>query len=135
MFGRHSLCFEAPAALRLQPIELVRDLRERREPPGKQGARPDEVLLHVGDERPQSREVAGPRRHEDPIDLELFGDERPVHRPGATVGDEGEVARVVALRHRDLLDRAHHPGDRDAHHPLRGGLVGEHFQTEGAVMS
>ena len=32
----------------------------------------------------------------------------PVHRPGATVGDEGEVARVVALRHRDLLDRAHH---------------------------
>ena len=130
--GRDPLRFEAPAGLRLQPVQLARDLRERREAPGKEGAGLHEVLLHIGDERPERREVAGAGRHEHPLDLQLLRDERPVHRPRAAVCDEGEVARVVALRHRDLLDRAHHPGDRDAHHPLRGGLVGQRREVEGA---
>ena len=130
VLGRHPLRFEAPAGLPLQPIEFARDLRERREAPGEEGAGPHEILLDVGDERPERREVAGSGRHEHPFDLQLLRDEGPVHRPRAAVRDEGEVARVVTLRHRDLLDRAHHPRDRDAHHPLRGVLVGQRREPE-----
>ena len=61
------------------------------------------------------------------IDIELRRNQHAVHRPGPTVGQKHEVARVVSFRDRDLLDRTDHAGDRDAN-----DAVGEHMRLDPA---
>ena len=58
-------------------------------------------------------EQAGERRHDDGADAELLGQPGGVHRPGAAVGDQRELARVAALLGGDGSQRAHHAGVRD----------------------
>jgi hypothetical protein len=82
-------------------------------------ARAHVVAAQVGDEGAEGREVPRRQRHDHPRHLQLVGEQRRMHRAGAAVGDQREVARVVAARDRDLLDRAHHARHRDPDNTVR----------------
>ncbi len=86
------------------------------------------VVLDVGDEQPQRREVARIAGHQDAGHGQLLGDERRVHRPRAAEGHQREVARIVAARDRDLPDRGRHARDGDAHDALGQRLDAEAAQ-------
>ena len=63
--------------------------------------------------RPERAEEPGERRHEHRPAAELLGEADRVHRPGAAVGDQRELARVAALLGRDGAERAGHARVRD----------------------
>ncbi len=92
-------------------------------------ARPDVVVLDVGREEAERREVPGVPRHEHPRDSDLLGQCERVHGPGAAVGDQREIAGVVPALDRDLADRGGHPRDGDRDDPLGERLV-RHRPTE-----
>ena len=97
---RHSLmCEQGPALGRLVRHDAVGlgrvDLFERL----MQGAH--EVVAHVGEHAAERGRDAGEARHQHVRHAEFAGDGGGVHGPGAAEGEEGEVARVVPLVHRD----------------------------------
>ena len=63
--------------------------------------------------RPSDAEEPRERGHEHGAAAEVLGEPGGVHRAGAAVGDQREVARVAALLGRDRPQRAHHPRVRD----------------------
>ena len=67
-----------------------------------------EVVAHIGEHAAECRRDAGEARHQYVRHAELAGDSGGVHRPRAAEGEEGEVARVVPLVHRDEPRRARH---------------------------
>src|SRR5206468_12047141 len=67
-------------------------------------ARPDVVVLDVGREEAERREVPGVPRHEHARNADLLGQGEGVHGPGAPEGDQREVARVVPALDGDLAD-------------------------------
>ena len=63
--------------------------------------------------RPSEREQPRERGHEHRPAAELLGEPGGVHRPGAAVGDQRELARVAALLGRDRAQRAVHARVRE----------------------
>ena len=115
--------------LALEPV--VRAAAELVEDPGHLGRlglreQPDvrlgELVAEVGDEIADGAEQAGRRRHEDRERPHQLGDGVCVERPGAAVGDEREVARVVAALDGDEAQRARHVLVHDREDSLRGLL-------------
>ena len=88
-------------------------------------ARADIVVLDVGREQSQRREVAGMARHQHRRDAHAFREGEGVHRPRAAEGDQREVAGIVAALDRDLPDGGGHAGDGDGDDAL-----GELFHRE-----
>ena len=81
-----------------------------------------ELVAEVGDEIADGAEQARRRRHEDGERPHQLGDGVRVERPGAAVGDEREVARVVAALDGDEAQRARHVLVHDREDSLRGLL-------------
>jgi hypothetical protein len=77
-------------------------------------AEADVVELLPREQQAGGREEAGERRHEHGRDTELLGECGRVHRAGAAVGDQRELARVTALLRRNGPQRAHHRRVRKA---------------------
>ena len=67
-----------------------------------------EIVAHIGQYAAERGGDAGVARHQHVGHAELAGDGGGVHRPRAAEGEEGEVARVVPLVHRDQPRRARH---------------------------
>ena len=80
------------------------------------------VELGPREEQAERAEEAGERGDEHGPAAEVLGEPGRVHRAGAAVGDQGEVARVAALLGRHRPQRAHHPRVRDRVDP--GGELG-----------
>ena len=77
-----------------------------------------ELVAEVGDEVADGAEQAGRRRHEHRERPHQLGDGVRVERAGAAVGDEREVARVVAALDGDEPQRARHVLVHDREDPL-----------------
>ena len=71
------------------------------------------VELGPGVEQADGAEEARERGDEHGAAAEVLGEPGRVHRAGAAVGDQGEVARVTSLLGRHRPQRAHHPRVRD----------------------
>ena len=76
----------------------------------------------VGGNEAERGQDSGGSGNENARHSELVGERARVQRPGATEGDEGEVARVETLLDGDDAQRAHHLGVDDVDHPGRVDL-------------
>ena len=124
--GGNAVLLELGAGLALQvlehplqrrPVELRHALIGRR----------DVLVDRVGREQPHRRGDARVGRHEHPGRPDLERDVRGEQRAGAALGDQCEVARVVALADGVLLDRLHHRVGEDLDGPHRG-LLDRHVE-------
>ncbi len=68
----------------------------------------DQVVLQVGGEEPDRRREPGEHRNQHLRDAERAGHLGRVERPGASEGDERELAGVVPLLDRSRADRVRH---------------------------
>ena len=87
----------------------------------------DGLFLHrglVGEAHAVGGQNAGVGVDEDGFHPQRIGDEAGVLAAGATEALQGEAADVVALLHRDLLDRVGHVGDGDLQEALGDLLAG-----------
>ena len=91
---------------------------------------PHVVVLDVGGEQPEGREVAGMPRHQHAQEPDLVGQRQRVHRAGAAVGDQGEVPRIVAALDGDFADGGGHADHRDPDDPL-GERLNRHVAEAG----
>ena len=73
------------------------------------------VPADVRDEGAERRKISRPDGDEDAVDLQLVGDGSGVHRSGAAVGQQHEIAGIMAIGDGDLLDGRDHADDRNAH--------------------
>ena len=73
----------------------------------------DVVELRPREQQAERAEEPRERRHEHRPAAELLGEPRRVHRAGAAVGDQRELARVAALLGRDRAQRAGHARVRE----------------------
>ena len=73
----------------------------------------DVVELRPREEQAERAEEPGERGHEHRRAAELLGEPGRVHRAGAAVGDQRELARVAALLGRDRAQRAVHARVRE----------------------
>ena len=117
---------ERPHQHRLQLVEARGD-RRRVDGVDVEMARADLVELGPREQQPDRAEEARERRDENGRGAELLGEPARVHRTGAAVGDQREVARVATLLRRDRAQRPGHAGVRDPVDPV-GRL--EHRQPE-----
>ena len=81
----------------------------------------DEIVPHVGDHAAQRVGDARQGRHQHARQAEFARQRRGMQRTGAAEGEQGEVARIVAARHRDHADRARHLHVAEPQHRARGG--------------
>ena len=65
----------------------------------------DEIVPHRGKHAAQTRGDAGKARHQHGRNTQLAGDFDGVQRTGAAEGEQGEIARVMALLDRHEADR------------------------------
>ena len=86
-----------------------------------------ELRDHVREERAAGRERAGRGGQQHALRAELARDRDDVEARGAAAGDERVLARVDALRDRDLADRADHVLGRDRQGGV-GGLLDAHAE-------
>src|ERR1700737_453180 len=77
-------------------------------------------MTNVGDQGSESREVSRSRRHYNPRDVEFVRDQSGMHRSGAAIREEHEIAGIIAASDRDLLDGTDHAGDGDANDSFGG---------------
>ncbi len=100
---------------------LAVDLRERREiDRGEIGIeRADEIVALVREQHAERGEVRGEERHHHLRDVQFARDCDHVQGARAARRHQGEVARIVALRDRDLAHGQRHLGDRDLDDRLR----------------
>src|SRR6266852_7904322 len=95
---------------------------------GIEGA--NEIVALVGCEHAERREMRGVKRHDHLGYVQLARDRHDVERTRPARGDQSEVARIVALRDRDLAHGERHLGDCDIDDGLRcGGQA--HLQRTG----
>ena len=101
--------------------EVVEDLRDlvRRRVDEQADVRLRELVPEVRHEVADRAEQAGRRRDDHREGAHQLRDGVRVERPGAAVGDEGEVARVVTALHRDEAQRAGHVLVHDREDPFR----------------
>src|SRR6266571_465863 len=98
---------------------------------GVEGA--DEIVALVGCEHAERREMRGIERNDHLGYVQLACDRHHVQRSRAARGDQGEVARIVALGDRDLAHGERHLGYRDIDDRLR--RQGQaHLQRTGAPL-
>ncbi len=86
-----------------------------------------ELVAEVRHEVADRAQEPGRRRHDDRVGAHQLCDRVRVQRPGATVGDEREVAWVVPALDRDEPESAGHVLVHDRQDALRGLL--DRFQT------
>ena len=101
-----------------QPIGDVRKFRHRM----RLERHFDGLFAHdrlVGKTHAIGRQHAGIGMDEDGLHAELVGDQAGMLAAGAAEALQREAGGVVALLHRDLLDRIRHVGDRDLQETLR----------------
>ena len=77
------------------------------------------VAPDIGDERPERAEIARPDRNENSRHFQFIGDRACVHRTRAPESNEREIAWIVTVSDRDVLDRADHAHDRDVQDAFR----------------
>ena len=90
-----------------------------------------QLVLHVGLEHAPGREGAGMDGDDHLADLEFLRQRHRVHRPGAAIGEEREVARVDAAADGDGADRVGHPRVDDVEDALRHRLGVERPRRRG----
>ena len=126
LVGREAVRLELGPRLLLQLLE--RALHRRRVELAQPLVDGRDVLVdHVSREQAHGCRHAGVAGHDHPRRAHLERDLRGEERAGAAFGDEGEVARVVALAHGVLLDRLHHRVGEDLHGAV-GRLLDRHAE-------
>ena len=110
---RHAFRQQVTPRLCLDPGEQRIEIR----PDGSckvDGTRARIVAAQIGDQRAKSREVSRSHRDQYAHHLQFVGDSGGVHRSRPAIGQQREVAWIMAIGDGDLLDRRDHPRHGDA---------------------